>query len=1197
MKTSKLYSFFAIVFSIVMLSATSCGSPFNSKPCATTDVTLEIPADLFRSITEGQTSQETASLTINLYVNDDSPITREASNFDINKGTEISFPDIPVGAKVQATAFIKIGASEYFGKSKETIVSEDGTILELELSVTKIYLELGIEDAIEQIKTLRQSCSLKITGEVTNEQLQELNNNTKNLASNVFIELDISDTTGITEIIDVFYSNFVRFDLPDSLISFTSFAFSNAENLSEISFPNGNDNFVVEDGILYDKDKTIIYRYIPTKEATSFTIPASVKRLSEGSFKLCSNLEEITIPSTLEEIDRIVFLYTYKLKKFNVTNEHYKAIDGILFSANEKELIQYPLSKTDTSYTVPDTVEVIAENAFSGSKFLKTLSIPASVSEVGGYAFYYSSIETLNYADPEDWHTQYGSYVSPQYLQNITYFKSPDSVTQLWWQTLYKTVVVEIAADELAQAIKNVENDHYVNFKVTGSMTYSDLLSLQNDVIYKKYQDDWGYNYLVGLDLREVTGLSTIPYLSVAMIGFPASVSEIIPGALSSINKVLIADDNPYFIYEDDILYNKDKTRLLWYSRNKSVTSFEIPSSVITMDNCSIYNNTYLKEITIPSTLERLGEGSTDGTGTFYGCHNLKTIRVASDNQYYEVVDGVLFTKGKEKLICYPAKMEGESYNIPKGTKEIVYGAFEYAENLRSITIPDTVIEIKNTFVNTSLTSITFENPEDWYIEDNILVTPEQLQDPASYKWSWEGGTGYLINYTIYQKTSFGLYYDGIKLSSDSENSYNFEQTLEMLETMGCTYPDDYTNSSYSITLTDSGLMKMISSMDEGKREEEKTAAVVVYNNQLLGFITAGDLSNFEASCVQDIDFTLANKINLTWIYLTTAGWNKYHTFDNYYFQLGTSDTGISLNINNLQNVQKFTVSIIDAENEYENKFKIFECNNVNNESYVLKDIYVNPNETRLYVLDIFDADNVVIKSEYLYGTAAKVEYLIEVEPADEGIQIIMNSAAQNYMSDTLVERRKNGDGSGAYAYFYMGETEFIDPFVKSGTEYTYEYRPEITDGDTGIIYYPKQVIPITATSGLGELYISNEPAADYIVESNNELSLEYSTVPQLEANIDSFGDEVKIQVDFTYIIVGSDDCPEIVYFIQGFDGEEWDIDYYWREDYAGKTLIPDDNRYRVIVEGLEGLNGNYYVESYNATNLSGMPQEITIPE
>ena len=1187
-----------------MLLAVSCGNAFNpsSSSSGTTAVTLEIPPELIQSISSGSArgavseGGQKVSLTVYLYVDDKKPIERKIDNFNTATGEEIIFDKIRIGSKVQATASIKIGSKEYSGTTKEVVVLEDGTELTLVLSCSKIYLELSIEEALSQIKTLRTNCSLKITGEVTPEQLQQLSLVTRDMTYAIGIDLDLSETTGLTEIIEPFYGCYFSFALPSSLQDFCFNAFSNFSGLTSISFPNGSDYFVVEDGVLYSKDKTVLYRYIPKNEATSFTIPGSVKIISGTSFQYCSNLEEITIPETVEDMGPIPFLYTYSLKKFNVTNDNFKAVDDVLFTADVKRLIQYPLNKADLSYTVPDTVEMIEENSFSGSKNLKTLNIPASVTEVGCYAFLYASIETLNYADAEGWYNKSNNtYLSPQELQEVSNFTSYDGPKPLCWTTVYKRPLIEVTVGDLEAAINAIEKGNPVILKVTGTLTdemFQDLYA----VIEQKRTGDWEWSSYVGLDLREVIGLTTLHWIGATMIGIPSSVSEIVPGAVSGFDKVLIADNNQYFKYEDDILYNKDKTRLLWYSRNKTNTSFEIPSSVISVDNNSIYCNTYLKEITIPSTLVSLGEGGTDSTGTLYGCHNLKTIRVASDNQYYEVEDGVLFTKGKEKLICYPAKMEGESYNIPKGTKKIVYGAFEYANNLRSITVPDTVIEIRNVFINTNFSSITFENPEGWYIGDNILVTPEQLQDPASYKWSWEGGTGYLINVTISQKTKFGLYYNGIKLSSDSENSYNFEETLEMLQGMGCDYPDDYTNSSYNITLTDSGFVKMISHMDAENSEDEKTAAAVVYNNQLAGFLTADELSNFEATYAQDTDYTVATKVNLTWIYLNITGWQKYQVVNNKYFKLGTPDKGITLNINNLRGVIRFTVEIADDIDDYTNRWKLFDCENVTSESYVLDDEYVTAGETRLYILNIFtENDYTVSESEYLYGTANKGQYMFGIVPDDDGIIINMNTAAQAYMANTYVERRKTTGVAGTYAYFNMNSTEFTDKFVKSGTEYTYAFSPKITDNDTGIIYTPKQIVPVTATGGLGELVIINEPVIT-VTQNGGELLVNYDTPPELEADLSSLNYVNHVDVDFLYIDKDGSSCLEIQYLLKGYTGQ-WDVPDFWYTEHTGKILIPNDNRYRVIVEGLEGLDGKYYVESYNATNLSGMPQEITIPK
>jgi putative cell wall-binding protein len=68
-------------------------------------------------------------------------------------------------------------------------------------------------------------------------------------------------------------------------------------------------------------------------------------------------------------------------------NPSYSSADGILFSNNKNELIQYPGGK-EGAYTIPDSVTSIGDWAFSGCHSLTSVSIGNSVTSIGKYAFY-----------------------------------------------------------------------------------------------------------------------------------------------------------------------------------------------------------------------------------------------------------------------------------------------------------------------------------------------------------------------------------------------------------------------------------------------------------------------------------------------------------------------------------------------------------------------------------------------------------------------------------------------------------------------------------------------------------------------------------------------------------------------------------------------------------------------------------------
>ncbi|MDO4511474.1 MAG: leucine-rich repeat protein [Bacteroidales bacterium] len=75
----------------------------------------------------------------------------------------------------------------------------------------------------------------------------------------------------------------------------------------------------------------------------------------------------------------------------------------------------------------------------------------------------------------------------------------------------------------------------------------------------------------------------------------------------------------------------------------------------------------------------------------FYDCTTLKEIAVDAANPYFTSAGGILFSKDKTTLVCYPFGKGGTTYTIPAGVTTIGDNAFRDLVNFTNITIPNGV--------------------------------------------------------------------------------------------------------------------------------------------------------------------------------------------------------------------------------------------------------------------------------------------------------------------------------------------------------------------------------------------------------------------------------------------------------------------------------------------------------------------------
>jgi Flp pilus assembly protein protease CpaA len=180
--------------------------------------------------------------------------------------------------------------------------------------------------------------------------------------------------------------------------------------LTEIKVADGNISWASEDGVLYNKSKSLLHSY-PGGKSGSFTIPSSVTEIATTAFYGCTNLSSVTIPNSVTTIGFGAFAYCNGLTSITIPNSvtaiGYAAFsvcerlmeinvadgniswvseDGVLYNKSKSVLRSCPGGKSRT-FTIPSHVTEIDTSAFWGCTSLTSITIPNSVKTIGVAAF------------------------------------------------------------------------------------------------------------------------------------------------------------------------------------------------------------------------------------------------------------------------------------------------------------------------------------------------------------------------------------------------------------------------------------------------------------------------------------------------------------------------------------------------------------------------------------------------------------------------------------------------------------------------------------------------------------------------------------------------------------------------------------------------------------------------------------------
>ena len=346
--------------------------------------------------------------------------------------------------------------------------------------------------------------------------------------------------------------------------------------------------FVDEWGVKYSKDGRKLLE-APGELSGAYSVKEGTRIICDSAFSFCSSLSEIVIPSSVTSIGDGAFSRCSSLKyisipksvislngnpfarwdgKLECLSPNFVYEDDVLFNKDKSRIISFR-NQNIKSYVIPSSVASIGDSAFSWCSSLSEIVIPSSVTSIGDGAFYdcYSLSEIV----------------------------IPSSVTSIGDSAFsYCSSLSEIVIPSSVSSI--------------GDSAFSDCRSLSEIVIPSCVTSIGDSVFYCCSSLKYIS----IPKSVIGLNGNPFTRWDSKLECLS-----------PNFVYEDDILFNKDKSRIISF-RNQNIKSYVIPSSVTSIGDSAFSWCDSLSEIVIPSSVTSIGKGA------FSCCDSLSEIVIPS---------------------------------------------------------------------------------------------------------------------------------------------------------------------------------------------------------------------------------------------------------------------------------------------------------------------------------------------------------------------------------------------------------------------------------------------------------------------------------------------------------------------------------------------------------------------------------------
>ena len=532
-------------------------------------------------------------------------------------------------------------------------------------------------------------------------------------------------------------------------------------------------NIEIPDGITSIEN----YAFCQCWSITSLSVPESVTSIGTGAFRFCGDLKEIKLPSNLTVLSDSLFGADANLEY--ITFGDAEKTDTVIIPETVQKIGNYVFMNCEKikNIKLPSNLKIIGKTCFQGCISLTGLFIPQSVESIGGGIF--GDCDALQSVEIEDENNNFifkdgilydvknGILVSAvnslipekvivdECTKTIDYYAFADC------DNLYEIEipqgVVNIGEKAFARLdnLKNIDiPDSVTNITTLAFYRCNGLVSVQvpGSVTAIKNGTFRECNNLKKVILNEgvakIEGSAFVFCSSLEQIKLPQSLMSIGSGAFDNctslisvelpdnaiissdtfrgcknLSKIVLSDTNNNYIVKNDILYNKNMTRILCYPAGIKDTEFFVPDTVKTIGDFAFYGTKALESINIPDSVTNIGTDAfgecsglkevvipdsvtSMGEAVFYKCTSLEKVKlsvnITSPNpavfQYCSSLKEVVLPESMKFISFFMFSYCKEITNIvlPDTLTSVLGSAFQNCDNLKNITVPKNVTTIQD---------------------------------------------------------------------------------------------------------------------------------------------------------------------------------------------------------------------------------------------------------------------------------------------------------------------------------------------------------------------------------------------------------------------------------------------------------------------------------------------------------------------